>query len=200
MGSIQLMTVVDASTSFLAIEKLTNNIVLIKSYTLSLSLSLSLSSSSNVHSIINTLEWIKIAPNCCPPQTSSISTTVTTTTTTTTTSIPIATANQSSCFNNDNADEACADFGATITIVKDDIKLNNEITTLNGPSIIFTTKNIVQAKARGKLRLPNLPTKSKIAHKIPVAKTLFPLGVQANNDMICILDKTKIIICKEDAV
>ena len=96
-------------------EKLTNNIVPIKSYTLS--------SSSNVHSIFTTPVWIKIAQNHSLPPSSSISTTMSP-------FIPVATANQFSCFNGDNEDEAYADSGATITIVKDNVKLNNEIKLL----------------------------------------------------------------------
>ena len=56
------------------------------------------------------------------------------------------------------------------------------------------------AKARGELRLPNLPIIAIIAHKMPVAQNLLSLSVQANNNRISILDKKKIIICKEDAV
>ena len=58
----------------------------------------------------------------------------------------------------------------------------------------------MQAKAKGELRLPNLPTKAAIAHKMPVAQNLLSLSVQADNNMISILDKKKIIICKEDTV
>ena len=58
----------------------------------------------------------------------------------------------------------------------------------------------MQAKARGELRLPHLPTKATIAHKMPVAQNLLSLSVQADNNMISILDKKKIIICKEDTV
>ena len=58
----------------------------------------------------------------------------------------------------------------------------------------------MQVKARGKLRLLNPPTKAKIANKMPVAQNLFSLAIQANNNMISILDKTKTIICKEDAI
>ena len=58
----------------------------------------------------------------------------------------------------------------------------------------------MQAKASGELRLPHLPKKATIAHKMPVAQNLLSLSVQADNNMISILDKKKIIICKEDAV
>ena len=58
----------------------------------------------------------------------------------------------------------------------------------------------MQAKASGELRLPHLPKKATIAHKMPVAQNLVSLSVQADNNMISILDKKKIIICKEDAV
>ena len=58
----------------------------------------------------------------------------------------------------------------------------------------------MQAKTSGELRLPHLPKKATIAHKMPVAQNLLSLSVQANNNMISILDKKKIIICKEDAV
>ena len=83
--------------------------------------------------------------------------------------VPVATANQSSVFNDNNEDEECEDPGATIHIVKDEMKLNNEVITPNGPSVTSATKNIMQAKARGELRLPNLPTKVKVAHKMLVA-------------------------------
>ena len=49
--------------------------------------------------------------------------------------------------NDDNEDEARVDSGATIHIVKDEVKLNSEVITPNSPSVIFATKNIMQAKA-----------------------------------------------------
>ena len=58
-------------------------------------------------------------------------------------------------------------------IVKDDVQLNSGKITSNGPSVISATKNVIQAKARGELRLPNLPTKAKIAHKMPVVQIYF---------------------------
>ena len=85
-------------------------------------------------------------------------------------------------------------------MVKDEVKLNNEVITPNRPSVISFTKNIIQAKARGELYLPNLPTKAKIAHTIPVAQNLFLLAVQANNNMVSILEKSNIIIFKADAI
>ena len=121
-------------------------------------------------------------------------------TTITSTSIPVATANQFSSFNDDNKNEACAYFGATIKFVKNEVELNNEVITPNGPCVISATKNVMQAKARGELRLPSLPTKVTIAHKMPVAQNLLSLSVQADNNMVSILDKKKIIICKEDTM
>ena len=120
--------------------------------------------------------------------------------TTTSPSIPVATANQFSSFSNDNKDEACVDSGATINIVKNEVELNNEVITPNGPYVISATKNIMQAKARDELRLSNLSTKATIAHKMTVVQNLLSLSVRADNNMISILDKSKIIICKEDDV
>ena len=128
--------------------------------------------------------WIKITQNCSPPPTTS-------TATTTLPSITIATESELSCFNDDNENEACDDSEATIHIVKDEVKFNNEVIAHNGPSVISAPKIIVQAKAREELRLSNLPTKEKIAHKILVAHKLFSLAVQADNNMVFILDKTK---------
>ena len=151
------------------------------------------SSRTNLSS--TTQSWITVTSNKdrshCPPNRI---------TTTTSPSIPVATANQFSSFNDDNKDEACADSSATINIVKNEVELNNEVITPNGPCVISATKNIMQAKAQGKLRLPSLPTKATIAHKMPVAQNLLSLSVQADNNMISILDEKKIIICKEDAV
>ena len=59
----------------------------------------------------------------------------------------MATANQFSVFNNDNNDEACGDSGATINIVKNEVKLNNEVLTPNRPSVISATENIMQKKS-----------------------------------------------------
>ena len=81
-----------------------------------------------------------------------------------------------------------------------EVELNNEVITPNGPCVISATKNIIQVKAQGKLRFSNLPTKTTIEHKIPVAQNLLSLSVQANNNIISILDNKKIIICKEDAM
>ena len=71
------------------------------------------------------------------------------TTTPTSPSIPFATANQFSVVNDDNNDEACADSGANISIVKNEVKLNNEVLITHGPSVISATKNTMQAKAIG---------------------------------------------------
>ena len=116
--------------------------------------------------------WIKVDQNQAlrPPQTSRI-------TITTLPSLSAVTANQLFCFDDDNNDEAYADSQAIIHIVKDEVNLNNEVTTSNGPSVISTIKNIIKAKAREKLCLPNLPTKANIAHKMSVAQNLFLLAV-----------------------
>ena len=112
-----------------------NIIVPIKTYT-SPSLRTNLSST--------TQPWITVTSNkdcshCTPSRI----------TTTTSPSIPVATANQFSSFNDDNKDEACANSGATINIVKNEMELNNEVITPNGPCVLSTTKNIMQAKAQG---------------------------------------------------
>ena len=83
---------------------------------------------------------------------------------------------------------------------KNEVEFNNEVITPNGLCVISATKNIIHAKAQGELRLLGLPTKATIAHKMPIAQNLLSLLVQADNNMISILDKKKIIICKEDAV
>ena len=165
---------------------MTNIIVPIKTYT---------PPSSRINLSSTTPTWITVTSNksCSLPPTSRI-------TTTTSPFLPIATANQFSSFNDDNGDETCADSGAIINIVKNEVELNNEVITPNGPCVISPTKNIMQAKARGELRLPNFPTKATIAHRMSVAQNLLSLSVQADNNIISILDKKKIIICKEDAV
>ena len=164
------------------IEKSTNTIAKINTYT----------PSSSQTNILNPT-WIKIGQTRSPPPSYSIATI-------TTPSIPVATANQFACFNHDNDDEACADSGATINIVKDEVVLNHEVITPNGPSVISATINIMKASARGELSIPLLPAKAKIAHKMPVAQNLLSLSVLANNNMISILDKKKITIYKEDSV
>ena len=58
----------------------------------------------------------------------------------------------------------------------------------------------MQAKSKGELRLLQLPTKAKIAHKMLVAQKLFLLGVQADNNMVSIPNTHKIVTYKEDAV
>ena len=155
------------------IEKLTNTtIARINTYT----------PSSWQTNISNPTTWIKIGQISCLPPSNSIATI-------TTPSIHVATANQFACFNNDNDDKAWADSGATINIVKDEVVLNNEVITPNGPRVISATKNIMQASARGELRLPLLPAQAKIAHKMPVAQNLLSLSVLADNNMISIHDK-----------
>ena len=95
------------------------------------------------------------------------------------------------CFNNSSNNETWVDSGATINIVTPNTVLTNETLTPNGPLVISVTKDIMQAR---------LPTKSRIAHKMPVIHNLLSLDVLADDNMVSILDKNKIIVCKDDAV
>ena len=127
-----------------------NIIVPIKTYTPP-------SSRTNLSS--TTQPWITVTSNkdrSLPPTSR--------TATTTSPSILVATANQFSSF--------MSRFRIHHQHCTNEVELNNEVLTPNGPCAISATKNIIQAKARGELRLPNLPTKTTVAHKMPVAHNL----------------------------
>ena len=58
----------------------------------------------------------------------------------------------------------------------------------------------MQGTSKGDLPLKSLPLKARLAHKMNVSQPLLSLGQLANEGLVSILDKHKIIVCKEDAV
>ena len=78
--------------------------------------------------------------------------------------------------------------------------LGNKTLTPNGPRVISATKDIMQAHSKGNLQLDNLPIKLRVAHKMPVSQNLVSLGVLADDNMTSILDKNKIMVCRDKSV
>ena len=58
----------------------------------------------------------------------------------------------------------------------------------------------MQGTSKGELPLSVLPKNSRVAHKMNVSQNLLSLGVCADDNLISILDKDKILICNEESV
>lgn len=59
---------------------------------------------------------------------------------------------------------------------------------------------MMDATSKKDFLLPQLPEKSRFAHKINVSQNLMSHNILANDNLVYILDKHKIILCKEDVI
>lgn len=133
---------------------------------------------------------IKVATNPVTPPSKSISST-------SSPSLPVTISNQLSCFFIDaNKDEACADSRVTINQYCQSRKINNRILVPHGPRLVSFQPPKVSYKHKNRKRRITTPSatyklyyKQNIAHKMPFTQKLFSLGVQANNNMVSMLEK-----------
>lgn len=108
--------------------------------------------------------------------------------------------NQFANFNDASNEEMYANLETTFTIVISDTILNNETTTPNGHRVVSCTNNVMKATSKGDLPIQTLPPKSKIAHKMNIRQNLLSLSVLVDDNLVSVLDKNKITVCKENTI